>query len=100
MRWHATQYLADPGPVTRQAVDFSSNPIVMPPDVSDVLPAEEPAVGFPELFKGPSLADKREKDRLQLAQTWGVWLWLVAELIPNGKPNVCQSELPRQQVHI
>ncbi len=56
----------------------------MPPDVSDVLPAEEPAVGFPGFFKGPSLADKREKERLQLAQTWGVWLWLVAELVPHG----------------
>ena len=85
MRWHASQYLADPAPVTRQAVDFGSNPIVMPPDVSDVLPAEEPPVGFPGLFKGPSLADKREKDRLQLAQTWGVWLWVVAELIPHGE---------------
>lgn len=85
LRWHAAQYEADPGPIVRQAVDFSPCLEVQPPDVSDVLPAPEPVLGLTDLFKGPNLGDKREKQRLQIAQTWGVWIWLIAELVPRGE---------------
>lgn len=84
LRWHAGQYEADPSPILRQSIDFVSCPEVRTPDVSDVMPKTEPVLGISDLFKGPSLGDKREQQRLQVAQTWGVWLWLIAELVPHG----------------
>ena len=52
--------------------------------MTDVMPEVQPAFGLSEIFKGPSLGAKRELQRLQIAQTWGVWLWVIAELVPNG----------------
>jgi hypothetical protein len=34
---------------------------------------------------GSSLSDKREQERLQITQTWGVWVWLIAEFVPDGE---------------
>lgn len=84
LRWHAKLYESDPGPVTRQTVNFEVSPQVDLPDVSDVVPERELAFGLSNLFKGPNLGESRELQRLQIAQTWGVWLWIIAELVPTG----------------
>ena len=70
------QYERDPSPVTRHdpALDAQSVPMLaLEPQAASV--AKEAA----ELY------------RIQTEDAWGRWLWLVAELVPNGEVPVMRG---------
>ena len=39
-----------------------------------------------------SYKDNAELYRIQTEETWGHWIWLVAELIPHGQPICTRSQ--------
>jgi hypothetical protein len=52
LRWHASHYEKNPSPVVDQKVDFASSPVVVIPDVSDVLGDASPKLEFANLYAG------------------------------------------------
>lgn len=83
LRRHATQYAAAPEPVTKQTVDFHRPPILQPPAVDDVVQQAPPPAG--DLFGSAHHYEQREVQRRLTESAWGVWIWLVAELVPDGE---------------
>jgi len=62
------QYERDPAPILRHDPNFGE-------EITTSLPAPS----------GLSYKDKAELYRIQTEESWGRWLWLVAELVPHGK---------------
>ena len=65
------EYERDPAPILRHDPNISQ-------DITTSLTAPS----------GLSYKDKAELYRIQTEEAWGRWLWLVAELIPNGGRHV------------
>ena len=69
-----SQYESDPSAIVRHDPSF-------PQDVPTSL--QNPS--------GMSYKDNAELYRIQTEETWGHWIWLVAELIPHGEPNCTRN---------
>ena len=65
-----SQYECDPSAIVRHDPSFSQ---AVPTSLQNP--------------SGMSYKDNAELYRIQTEETWGHWIWLVAELIPHGKPN-------------
>lgn len=68
LRREARHYAADPAPVTRGAVRLS------PPWLDAAWRGQI----------GDGAAASADEERIRVEASWGRWLWLVAELVPNG----------------
>lgn len=82
LRRQAAQYEAHPGLVTRHAVDTDRPTILEAPSVDDVV--SENSGRVLDFFPSANDGDKRDRQRRQVEAAWGIWLWLVADLIPDG----------------
>ena len=70
-----SQYESDPSAIVRHDPSFSQ--------------------GVPTSLQNPSgmsYKDNAELYRIQTEETWGHWIWLVAELIPHGRPNITRHQ--------
>ena len=82
---HAALYAEHPDPVTRQIVNFAQRPLAVQREEESSNAEEEPQDLFLGPWSGPSQRQKKEATRRQIEQAWGIWIWLVAELVPNGE---------------
>lgn len=71
--------------ILRGKVEFHGREYVDPPPVSDVVREAPSVFQLSSLFGGPDWALEKEKNRRKIAESWGVWIWLVADFIPDGK---------------
>ena len=85
LRWHALNYQLDPSPVVSQRVDFQRKDFIQPEPVTDVVKEAPSAFGISNLFGAQERAAEKEAARRRIADSWGVWVWLIAELIPDGE---------------
>lgn len=92
LRWHAFNYNLDPSVVIYGLVDFYKSDYQESESVSDVVKEAPSVFQLSTLFGGPDRALEKERARRKIAESWGVWLWLVADFIPDGRPPLCNEE--------
>ena len=84
LRWHALNYSLDPSIVLRGSVDFYKSNYQDSRPVDDVVREAPSVFQLSSLFGGPNRLQEKEKTRREIAESWGVWIWLVADFVPDG----------------
>ena len=78
------EYQANPAPVVRHAVDFFDLPDIAAPPVDDVVFETRGGVGSVFPVASEERRQLHEQQRRDIEKAWGVWIWLVADLVPDG----------------
>ena len=65
-------------------MDFFNLPDIAAPPVDDVVCETRGGVGSVFPVASEERRELREQQRRDIEKAWGVWIWLVADLVPDG----------------